>query len=155
MEKALQYGQEEVQPIKKRRAVFLARSQGQQIGKVIYGVSSKTSFSLKYSSTCALKSLKRRSLARLASTRQPKQQHVVHLGFFFRFILEIAIYQHFARCNKQVNKQGIVLISRGQNMVGTAEFLTYGLALSIQFLCLTFPLINFRKFEALFTCPLS
>ena len=44
-------------------------------------------FSLKYSSKCALKRLKRRGLALLASC-------------FRRFIPGIAIYYYLARCNK-------------------------------------------------------
>ena len=46
-----------------------------------------TSFSLKYSSKCALKRLKRGGLALLASC-------------FRRFIPGIAIYYYLARCNK-------------------------------------------------------
>ena len=61
-----------------REAVLRARSSdnNQQIGKVIYGVSAKTESWLdvalaKYSSKCALRSLKRRGLAFLASARRP------------------------------------------------------------------------------------
>ena len=61
-----------------REAVLRARSSdnNQQIGKVIYGVSTKTESWLdvalaKYSSKCALRSLKRRGLAFLASARRP------------------------------------------------------------------------------------
>ena len=49
-----------------RKAVFLARSSDNKSAGL-----DLTSFSLKYSSKCALKSLKRRGLARLASVRRP------------------------------------------------------------------------------------
>ena len=49
-----------------RKTVFLARSSDNKWASL-----DLTSFSLKYSSKCALKNLKRRGLARMASVRRP------------------------------------------------------------------------------------
>ena len=86
-----------------RKALFFARSSGNKSATWFMHSLPKrnldlTSFSLKYWCKCALKSLKRRGLARLASAR--RQTATGRPSCFRRFNLGIAIYYYLARCNK-------------------------------------------------------